>query len=85
MATNYGRDISDTLEFTLRTSDGAVAAKTQLETAGLPDGSVWTAKFADCQPVQEGEQLTLEIASLFGYARRRGVHLLRGYGFRGKI
>ena len=66
LATNYGRDISDTLEFTLRTSDGAVAAKTQLETAGLPDGSVWTAKFADCQPVQEGEQLTLEIASLLG-------------------
>lgn len=77
LATNYGKDIGDTLEFTLLDDTGAVAAKTQLSTAGLPDGSVWTAEFSQCSPLTVGAPVTLEISSLFGSAGK-GVSIYYG-------
>lgn len=66
LATNYGKDVADTLAFTLRDENGNVAAQTQLETAGLPDGSIWTAQFDSCSQLHVGETITLEVSSLSG-------------------
>lgn len=66
LATNYGREVSDTLEITLLDENAVVLAQTYLDTAGLPDGSVWTAYFDNAPFGYQGKTLTLEIVSLYG-------------------
>lgn len=68
LGTNYGKNVTDTLVVTLLDEQGTQLAQTLLSTVGLPDGSIWTASFADAPFGCEGKNLRVNIASQNGVA-----------------
>lgn len=77
LGTNYGKDVKDTLLFSLKDSSGEVLSSAELFTEGLPDGGVWTVPFYPEVSTVGHEDLVLSVSSKWG-AHGAAVSLFYG-------
>ena len=66
LGTNYGKNVDDELRLTVLDGDGQTVASAGLNTAGLPDSSLWSIPVENSTGGHRGEMLTLQVTSVAG-------------------
>lgn len=63
LGTNYGKNINDTLKFSICTENGEIVSQSELKTQGLEDGQMWEIVFDRASENHKGQNMILKIQS----------------------